>query len=207
MVTASHLPVNRNGAKFCTVAGGLEKADIAALLQRAAELACAAGVSPLDPFVGTAFVLSSALQTSEQLSTHVDFLPVSGGVGDALKVCRLATRMRRTQVYSAYLRDLIKRSINHPTRYDMPLDGLKIVVDAGNGSGGFMATQVLQLDAAGCVPCAPCPPAVSLLLRRCSARWVLMYQEASTLSQTATFQTTCPTQKTRAQSRPRGVLC
>lgn len=38
MVTASHLPINRNGAKFCTAKGGLEKKDIAALLARAAEV-------------------------------------------------------------------------------------------------------------------------------------------------------------------------
>jgi hypothetical protein len=38
MVTASHLPVNRNGAKFCTANGGLEKKDITWLLTRAAEV-------------------------------------------------------------------------------------------------------------------------------------------------------------------------
>ena len=38
MVTASHLPINRNGAKFCTARGGLEKKDIAWLLSWATEV-------------------------------------------------------------------------------------------------------------------------------------------------------------------------
>ena len=37
MITASHLPQNRNGLKFFTKAGGLESADIKELLRRAAE--------------------------------------------------------------------------------------------------------------------------------------------------------------------------
>lgn len=32
MITASHLPFNRNGIKFFTKDGGLEKADIADIL-------------------------------------------------------------------------------------------------------------------------------------------------------------------------------
>jgi phosphomannomutase len=34
--------------------------------------------------------------------------------------------------------------VNHPDHYDRPLQGLKIVVDAGNGAGGFFAHQVLE---------------------------------------------------------------
>ena len=45
MLTASHLPINRNGAKFCTKEGGLEKPDITALLKHAAEVCEAAPVS------------------------------------------------------------------------------------------------------------------------------------------------------------------
>ena len=156
MITASHLPVNRNGAKFCTAAGGLEKGDIGGLMRRAAELASAAGLSPRDPFLGPAFVLSSALQTSDQLVTHIDFLAVSSRDVWASVVARGGWRRRARsdaasplppcrQVYSAYLRDIIKSSINHPTSYATPLAGFKIVVNPGNGGGGFMATQVLGL--------------------------------------------------------------
>ena len=38
MLTASHLPFNRNGLKFFTKDGGLEKADITAILQLAQEI-------------------------------------------------------------------------------------------------------------------------------------------------------------------------
>jgi phosphomannomutase len=34
--------------------------------------------------------------------------------------------------------------VNHPTHYDQPLTGLHIVVDAGNGAGGFYASKVLE---------------------------------------------------------------
>ena len=37
MITASHLPFNRNGFKFFTSEGGFEKADIKAVLSLAAE--------------------------------------------------------------------------------------------------------------------------------------------------------------------------
>lgn len=39
------------------------------------------------------------------------------------------------QEYAAYLRDIMKRSIAHPTSYDTPLAGFKIVVNPGNGGG------------------------------------------------------------------------
>lgn len=44
--------------------------------------------------------------------------------------------------YAASLRTKIIQGVDHPTHRDTPLKGLKIVVDAGNGSGGFFAEQV-----------------------------------------------------------------
>jgi phosphomannomutase len=44
--------------------------------------------------------------------------------------------------YSAHLREMIKRGVNAPD-YEQPLSGFKIVVDAGNGAGGFYARDVL----------------------------------------------------------------
>jgi len=46
--------------------------------------------------------------------------------------------------YSAHLRRLIQEGVDHPAHYETPLEGLKVIVDAGNGSGGFFADQVLQ---------------------------------------------------------------
>ncbi len=44
--------------------------------------------------------------------------------------------------YSAQLREMIKRGVN-AADYERPLSGFKIVVDAGNGAGGFYAHEVL----------------------------------------------------------------
>lgn len=47
-------------------------------------------------------------------------------------------------VYCEHLRNMIKEGVCSQTNYDMPLEGLKIVVDAGNGVGGFYADKVLS---------------------------------------------------------------
>lgn len=44
--------------------------------------------------------------------------------------------------YSAHLREMIQRGVNAED-YEHPLRGFKIVVDAGNGAGGFYARDVL----------------------------------------------------------------
>ena len=46
--------------------------------------------------------------------------------------------------YAANLRELIKKEINSKEDYHHPLKGFKVVVDAGNGVGGFYATDVLE---------------------------------------------------------------
>ncbi|KAK3250250.1 hypothetical protein CYMTET_40365, partial [Cymbomonas tetramitiformis] len=109
MVTASHLPWNRNGMKFFSAKGGLKKADIAVLLSNAMNNAASVGTPP-SPDAAAAELIGS-----------VDFMPC----------------------YCAHLIDLIRKGVNHPETYDKPLTGLKVIVDAGNGSGGFMASQVL----------------------------------------------------------------
>lgn len=93
MVTASHLPYNRNGFKFFTAEGGLNKEDITAILNQAAKT----------NFVGEWY---------ESHDTNV------------------------MQMYAAHLRMMITQSVGS-------LEGMKIVVDAGNGAGGFFATEVL----------------------------------------------------------------
>lgn len=102
MLTASHLPFNRNGLKFFTAQGGLGKGDITQILRLAAE----------HPF--------EAVAESGRVTEH-DFIAV----------------------YAAELVSQIRAAVNHPTHYDQPLQGLHIVVDAGNGAGGFYAEQVL----------------------------------------------------------------
>ncbi len=101
MLTASHLPYNRNGMKFFTKEGGLEKGDISELLEMA----------------GT----HSGTEVQQK-----------GGVA----------KVDFISVYSDILADKIKKAVNTED-YDHPLKGFLIVVDAGNGAGGFYATKVL----------------------------------------------------------------
>ncbi|MEL7475875.1 MAG: phosphomannomutase/phosphoglucomutase, partial [Cyanobacteria bacterium J06555_12] len=102
MLTASHLPFNRNGLKFFTKQGGLDKKDIKAILQLAE-----AGEFKSPGEVGA-------------IAQH-DFI----------------------SVYAARLVDIVRKGVNHPEHYDLPLQGLKIVMDAGNGAGGFYCDRVL----------------------------------------------------------------
>ena len=98
MITASHLPFNRNGFKFFTANGGLEKEDIKQILAFA--------------------------ESDEKTSLSAGKL-VKGEFMDT---------------YSQILADKIRKA----TGDDMPLKGFKIVVDAGNGAGGFYVDKVLK---------------------------------------------------------------
>ena len=98
MITASHLPFNRNGFKFFTAQGGLEKGDIKQILAYAAS----------DAATG---------------------LP-AGTLGDG----------EFMDTYSKILADKIRAA----TGLEKPLEGFRIVVDAGNGAGGFYVDKVLK---------------------------------------------------------------
>ncbi|MEM9512370.1 MAG: phosphomannomutase/phosphoglucomutase [Cyanobacteria bacterium P01_E01_bin.48] len=103
MLTASHLPFNRNGLKFFTARGGLEKADIKAILGFAER------------------------QEWKPAST-------SGEIIDRDFISMYADRFVH----------IIRDAVDSSSDRDRPLAGLKIVVDAGNGAGGFFASQVLE---------------------------------------------------------------
>ena len=98
MITASHLPFNRNGFKFFTKDGGLEKQDIASILAYAA---------------------------GDEVTGLTPANVVCGEFMDA---------------YSAILVEKVRSA----TGEEKPLAGFKIVVDAGNGAGGFYVEKVLQ---------------------------------------------------------------
>ena len=98
MITASHLPFNRNGFKFFTADGGLEKGDIKQILEYAAG--------------------------SETTGWAAGEL-VDGEFMDT---------------YAAILANKIRSA----TGEQKPLDGFRIVVDAGNGAGGFFVDKVLK---------------------------------------------------------------
>ena len=105
MITASHLPFNRNGLKFFDKDGGLNSKDI-----------------------------------KEILST-VSKLPSDEAKEENLQV--KAEQIDLINYYSAFLVDKIREGVKSQD-YDRPLKGLKIVVDAGNGSGGFFVDKVLK---------------------------------------------------------------
>ncbi len=100
-ITASHHPSDKNGLKFFTKAGGLEGADITAILN----LADAGGF--IEP------ARKGITKTYDYMSDY-------------------SARLRRIILDGASSRENEK-----------PLEGLKIVVDAGNGAGGFYAADVL----------------------------------------------------------------
>lgn len=99
MITASHLPFNRNGLKFFDQDGGLEKADIKEILTLAKTL---------------------TVVNSDKVAVPCDSL----------------------NAYTESLQKKIKVGVN-ADNYDKPLEGLRIVVDAGNGAGGFFVEKVL----------------------------------------------------------------
>lgn len=107
MVTASHLPPERNGMKFFTPAGGIDKPDLVEILN---------------------------IAESE--------LPLTAAV---------AGPVRKTQfmdTYCAILADTVRQALGE----DTPLAGFHILVDAGNGAGGFFVDKVLKVlgaDTAG----------------------------------------------------------
>jgi len=98
MITASHLPFNRNGFKFFTENGGLEKSDIKEILTYAA---------------------------SDEKTGAAPGTLTEGAFMDA---------------YAKILADKIRAA----TGEERPLEGFHIVVDAGNGAGGFYADKVLK---------------------------------------------------------------
>ena len=98
MITASHLPFNRNGFKFFTKDGGLEKQDIKEILTLAGG------------------------------DGHTGF--AAGKIEDGAFM----------DAYAALLTDKVRTA----TGLEKPLDGFRVVVDAGNGAGGFYVDKVLK---------------------------------------------------------------
>lgn len=117
MITASHLPFNRNGLKFFTKDGGLEKKDITAILEISQTLE------------------QSETQSKEQVTGQEDYLPEGTGTINELDLI---------SIYAKDLTDKIIKATKAISIDGKPLKGLKIIVDAGNGAGGFFVDKVLK---------------------------------------------------------------
>ena len=98
MITASHLPFNRNGLKFFSHSGGLEASDVKEILE-----------------------LAATYRFAE-----------TNNAGERIEDSYLET----------YASSLVEK-VRAATGEETPLAGKKIVVDAGNGAGGFFADKVL----------------------------------------------------------------
>ncbi|KAL0402245.1 UNVERIFIED_CONTAM: Phosphoglucomutase [Sesamum latifolium] len=109
MITASHLPYNRNGFKFFTDAGGLGKVDIKDILERAADI-------------------------------YKNF--TDEGLREAER--KAAQSVKRVDYMTVYTSDLVAAVRKAAGNIERPLEGFHIVVDAGNGAGGFFAGKVLE---------------------------------------------------------------
>lgn len=101
MITASHLPYNRNGMKFFTREGGLEHGDITD-------------------------VLTCAAKNHEQ-KADTESVEKYDLIG----------------LYAAHLVRKIEEGLGAAAG-SKPLSGMRVVVDAGNGGGGFFAGKVLE---------------------------------------------------------------
>lgn len=99
MLTASHLPFNRNGLKFFTKDGGLSKEDISQILVLA--------------------------ESKEHINSF------------------LLPNIKKVNLMIDYANHLVG-IIRSKTDMEKPLSGLKIIVDAGNGAGGFFVNDVLN---------------------------------------------------------------
>lgn len=118
MVTASHLPRDRNGFKFFSPSSpsGFSKAQIQSLglqAENCASALCEHGIIP-------EFSDEGAVSCSE----HVDWMP-------------------------EYAESLKQAILSKTTEYDIerPLTGLKIILNSGNGSGGFFQQVLKDLGA------------------------------------------------------------
>lgn len=105
MVTASHLPFERNGMKMFTALGGVSKLELEGILLHAA-----------------------AIRKSMATLTPAANYDLVGGESFV-------------EAYAGHLRSVVQDAVGGDL--SRPLEGMKVVVDAGNGSAGFFATRVL----------------------------------------------------------------
>ncbi len=116
MITASHLPFNRNGLKFFTKDGGLEHNELTEVLKIASDLAASYG------------------QADEEAIIRAAKLPVGPYEAEVFDM---------VTAYADQMKTFIKEEVAADD-FDHPLKGLHIVEDAGNGAAGFFATKILE---------------------------------------------------------------
>lgn len=136
MITASHLPFNRNGFKFFTKEGGLNKKDITEILEVAASDERIAELGEPKFADREYFDMGRAFPSEDcdLMETYCEHLRniIKENVYNYSK-CMQDDALNTTQ-----------NCVLNNEQYEKPLAGMKIVVDAGNGAGGFYAKKVLK---------------------------------------------------------------
>lgn len=122
MITASHLPKNRNGFKFFSASGGVSKDTISQILEIAQQRADGKDL-PGDLYEnGNLYENEMRHQQGAFTIQPIEHLDLMSH-------------------YCEILRRQISVGLN---KKEGPLKGMKILVDAGNGVGGFYASRVLE---------------------------------------------------------------
>ncbi len=155
MVTASHLPWNRNGMKFFTAKGGAESADIKEILTLAGELG--------SPLISQLALIHSVTEVNRTMPARTMLSPPKGGspanlqsqslpldgeggplaVDEVIATAQIAGKPKKSRFMDTYAAFLRQKIVDAAGR-ERPLEGLRIVVDAGNGAGGFFTKKVLE---------------------------------------------------------------
>lgn len=182
MITASHLPRNRNGLKVFTREGGLESSDILDVLARAARIFEEKDAAETDMplFVKDlteapnnlfykkvcaeeeAAAKDGVLKESAFMKRYAEILrervirdlvpdhscaagrSVSARAGEANTPCRGTEKTQSRLGRLDGAEEDTNTAVDGLNTQARPLEGLKILVDAGNGSGGFYAFDVLE---------------------------------------------------------------
>jgi len=109
MITASHLPFDKNGFKFFTNQGGLEKEDVKEILK-----------------------IAAASEKEILAETKIMEKPAE------------IKKINLIYDYAEHIKAVIRQNLKPELDPQKPLSGFKIIVDAGNGAGGFFAEKILE---------------------------------------------------------------
>lgn len=83
------------------------------------------------------------LFTKDGGAEHEDIEFILEHAPETFEKTNVVGHVEEKEVLSAYSKDLVDKIIAQ-TQSDKPLEGFKIVLDAGNGAGGFFAEKVLE---------------------------------------------------------------
>ena len=138
MITASHLPYNRNGFKFFIPEEGLDKKDITEIL-KIAEI-FAEQSEKKDAYLKDNVISDS--KADDVSSCHGDMEELHHPVDKADNCCPQERKENNLlmELYCRHLRNLIIKGCDSGEK---PLSEMTVAIDAGNGSGGFFANNVL----------------------------------------------------------------